>query len=300
MKIINGLKISEEILEKLKTKIQINRFHPRLDIIQIGDNYASRVYIKNKKEKGEAIGVDVVLHEYDSISENKLIELIYNLNSDDAVNGIILQIPIPKEIDLRNILKVIDPEKDVDGLNPLNLGLVWQGQEETFVAATPLAVLECLKYIAIYNDTKFTSEELLARQVDQKLRNFLTGSKVTIINDSNIVGKPLSGLLLRYNATVTIAHKFTQDLESLTLNSDIIVSGTGIPKFIKPKMIPNNIILIDVGINETANGLSGDIDYKEIESKINWITPVPGGVGPLTVAMLLSNVVKAYERKMLR
>jgi methylenetetrahydrofolate dehydrogenase (NADP+) / methenyltetrahydrofolate cyclohydrolase len=297
MKIVNGVKLAEDILKKLSERIKFNNLHPRLDIIFIGNNFASQVYVNKKIEQAKYIGIDTELHHYESLTQDKLVKLLNTLNKDKLVDGILIQLPIQGDIDTKFILQHIDFEKDVDGLNPISLGYLWQNQATGFVSATPLAVLECLKHIVIYSNSEYSSEELNQETIENELKRYLSGKKVLVINHSNIVGKPLAALLLKYNTTLTIAHKYTKNLNDYVLNSDIVISGTGIPGLINKENIPEHSVLIDVGINDTAKGIGGDIDYTGAESKIDWITPVPGGVGPLTVAMLLSNVVKAHENK---
>lgn len=295
MKLVNGNEIAQGFLAKLAEKIQASGITPRLDIVQVGKNFASDVYVGKKKEWGENAGVVVTVHKFDEISENKLIEELNLLNRNSDVHGIIVQLPLPKEINAENIFLNIWPEKDVDGLNPISLGSLWQKSSTGFASATPLAVIECLKHIAIYQDDMFSVSEMRDEVVEKELHAYLSGKKVLIINRSNIVGKPLAALLLKYDATVTIAHSKSNEIDKLCLNSDIIISGTGKPKFITKELIPENAVLIDVGINSTAEGIGGDIDYRGAENKIDWLTPVPGGVGPLTVCMLLENTFIAAK-----
>lgn len=299
MKLINGIQISECILEKLKLKIESNKLNPRLDIIWVGDDFASEIYVNKKKAQGEKVGIQVEVHHYPQITENRLIEVIQTLNEQELVDGIMIQLPIKGDIDQQKVLQYIDIKKDVDGLNPISLGYLWQGEKKGFISATPLAVMECIKHAVMYSDGKYTGEEADASFVEKELKDFLKGKEITIINHSNIVGKPLAAILLNYNATLNICHKFTKDLKRHTLNSDIIISGTGVSGLINKEHFSKGTMIIDIGINETANGVGGDVDYRGAEDKIGWLTPVPGGVGPLTVAMLLSNVVKSAERKFL-
>ena len=297
MKLINGNQIAEKILARLQNTIQINKYDPQLDIIQVGTDYASTIYVEKKKNWAEKIGISVRVHKYDDISENKLMELVKSLNNLKKIDGILIQLPIKGDIDTKKILSTVAPEKDVDGLNPLNLGRLWQRINIGFISATALAILECLKYISIFEDQKYSVDELHNNEVNKKLSQYLQGKNILIINHSILVGKPLAGILTNYNSTVTIAHKYTKNLSTFSKQADIIISATGIPGFLKGEMIPEKAILIDVGIEETAKGIGGDIDYKGIEDKIAWITPVPGGVGAITVAKLLENVILSHERR---
>jgi len=283
MQLINGLLISEKILKQIKQKIKFNGIKPRLDIFYIGNNFASERYVNKKKAAGKKVGIDVEVHDYNS----------------DQVDGIMIQLPLPKHFDTVKILNTINPNKDVDGLTPDSLGALWQGLDYGFPSATPLAIIECIKYASIFSDNKYTVDELDETEVEENLFKYLKGKKILIINTSNIVGKPLSALLLRYFPTLTIAHKHAKNLKELCLNSEIIITGTGIEGLNTQDMIQDDSILIDVGINESALGISGDISYRGAEEKIKWLTPVPGGVGPITVAKLLSNVVKAHENRVL-
>lgn len=298
MQIINGVRLAENILTKLQDEIAFNKLTPRLDIIFIGDDFASNVYVEKKVTQAKLVGIDTKVHKYENIAETKLTELINNLNEDPKVDGILIQLPIKADVNTKRILQHIDFYKDVDGLNPISLGYLWQFQDIGFAPATALAVIECIKFLAIYEDHKYNVVELQQSVVEEELRKFLKGKRIIIINHSNIVGKPTAALLLKYGATVTIAHKDTKDLESMTKTSEIIISGTGVTGLINKDMISENSILIDIGINDTAKGIGGDVDYRGAENKINWLTPVPGGVGPLTIAMLLKNVVIAHKNKL--
>lgn len=293
MKLINGIQLGEDILQSLAEKIKIHNIRPRLDIFCVGKDFASDVYINKKKEAGEQIGIEVVLHRYDELSEDKLIEEINKSNRSNLVNGIIVQLPLPEYINKTNVLLSIYPEKDVDGLNPLSLGSLWNGSGIGFASATPVAVIECLKYVAIYENSRYEVSELSEKVVLEEYRKYIQGKRVLIINRSNIIGKPLAALLINDSATVTIAHSKSKDIKKLCLENEIIISGVGKSGFITADMIPENSIVIDAGINNTALGVGGDVDYRGAESRIKFITPVPGGVGPLTVACLMKNTVEA-------
>ncbi len=297
MRIINGVRLAENIMGKLQDEISYSKLTPRLDIVFVGNDFASNVYVDKKVAQAKMVGIETRVHRYDTIAETRLTELINNLNEDQRVDGILIQLPIKAEVNTKRVLQHIDFFKDVDGLNPISLGYLWQFQDIGFAPATALAVLECLKFVAVYEDHEYNSTELKPSEVEKELKDFLKGKNITVINHSNIVGKPTAALLLKYGATVTIAHKDTKDLQKLTKASEIIISGTGVPGIINKDMISENSTLIDIGINNTAKGIGGDVDYKGAEKKIDWLTPVPGGVGPLTIAMLLKNVVIAHKNR---
>ena len=275
MKIIDGKKLAQETREKLKLKceeLKAKGINPKLAVIMVGEDKASKVYVKNKSKACEEIGIE--FEEYllgEQTKQEELIELIEKLNNDNTIHGILLQSPIPQNLDINEAFKTIAPEKDVDGFNPLNVGKLALNQE-TFVSCTPYGIM---KMFEAYN-------------ID------LEGKNVVIIGRSNIVGKPLIQCCLNKNATVTVCHSKTKDLENFTKNADIIIAAIGKANYVTEEMIKEGAVIIDVGINRGEDGkLTGDVDFENVSKKASYITPVPGGVGPMTIAMLMNNVIKA-------
>lgn len=278
MQIIDGKALADSVLTEAKNRIINDSLSPRLDIILIGNNIASKVYVSKKIEAAQSIGVEVKVHEFDDLSEDALIDLIKKLNDDILVNAIIVQLPIPN-FDPTNAISHISPRKDVDGLNPFSLGKLWQGSGYSLVPATALAVLSSIEHVA--------------RSNNMSLEEYLRGKNALIINRSVIIGKPVAALLLNNNATVTIAHSKTQDLNTLLKQADIVISGTGQAGFITGDKIKQDAVIIDTGFNKNDEGMWGDVDNDSVASKASWVSPVPGGIGPLGVAMLISNTVEA-------
>jgi methylenetetrahydrofolate dehydrogenase (NADP+)/methenyltetrahydrofolate cyclohydrolase len=284
--ILDGKKLSEtinsEIAEEVKKLADSSKDVPGLAVIIVGDNPASKVYVASKKKacaKAGIFSLEVALDK--NITQEKLIEEIQKLNNDDRINGILLQLPLPKHLDEHVALEAISPEKDVDGFHPTNVGKLYIGLD-TFIPCTPKGVIEILKR---YNIS-------------------ISGKNAVVIGRSNIVGKPVAALLMKENVTVTIAHSKTQNLPELVKNSDIVVSAIGKPKFVKGEWIKEGAVVIDVGINSVDDPSSpkgyklvGDVEFEEASKRASYITPVPGGVGPMTIAMLLSNTLKAKLRK---
>lgn len=273
--IINGKKLAKEIREDLKIKcdeLKEKGIKPKLAVVMVGNDKASQVYVRNKSNVCEEIGIEFVEHLLEENIEQKvLIELLERLNKDNNVHGILLQSPIPAHLDINEAFRTIAPEKDVDGFNPVNVGKLCLNQD-TFVSCTPYGIM---KMFEAYN-------------ID------LTGKNVTIIGRSNIVGKPLIQCCLNKNATVTVCHSKTKDLKKHTQNADIVIAAIGKSKFVTSDMIKQGAVVIDVGINRSDDGtLTGDVDYENVYNKASYITPVPGGVGPMTIAMLMNNVIKA-------
>lgn len=273
--IINGKKLAKEIREDLKIKCDELKeigIKPKLSVVMVGNDKASQVYVRNKSKVCDEIGIE--FEEYlldENIEQKVLIELIERLNKDNNVHGILLQSPIPAHLDINEAFRKIAPEKDVDGFNPVNVGKLCLNQD-TFVSCTPYGIM---KMFETYN-------------ID------LTGKNVTIIGRSNIVGKPLIQCCLNKNATVTVCHSKTKDLKQHTQNADIVIAAIGKSKFVTSDMIKQGAVVIDVGINRSDDGtLTGDVDYENVYNKASYITPVPGGVGPMTIAMLMNNVIKA-------
>lgn len=271
--LINGKQTAADIEEKLKQTIADFPSAPQLAIILVGNDEPSLIYVRNKQKAAAKIGLLSQLYHLDeNTSETELLKIIQQLNEDNTVNGIIVQLPLPKHLNTNRIINAISPLKDVDGFHPYNTGLLQNNEKPYFIAATPLGIMKLIKTIV--------SE--------------LTGKNVVLIGASLIVGRPLATLLLNQNCTVTITHAQTQNIKELTSKADILVAACGVAKLVKADWIKENSILIDVGINRDNGKLCGDIDFDDVKNKALAITPVPGGVGPMTIAMLLSNTVDAY------
>ena len=286
MKIIDGKKVSNEVLDEIKlvvqNRIKLNLKVPHLAAVLVGNDGPSQTYVNSKIRACERVGFESSLFQFDkSISENELISEIEKININDDIDGFIVQLPLPKGINQENILDKVLPKKDVDGFNPINYGKMALGIE-TFLPATPAGIIELIKRYSID----------------------LKGKKCLVIGRSQIVGRPISILLSQNkifgNATVTVAHSRSNNLKEICLDSDIIISAIGIPEFIKEDMIKTGSIIIDVGIcrvedNNSLKGyrIVGDVDFESVYDKVSLITPVPGGVGPMTIAMLLKNTLRA-------
>ena len=273
--IIDGKKISQDIKDELKEKVaklKESGITKCLAVIQVGDNPASTVYVRNKKKGCEYVGIDSLSYELpNETTQDELIKLIHDLNDNDKVNGILVQLPLPKHIDEDAVIYAIDPKKDVDGFHPQSVGALCIGQKG-FVSCTPAGIIELLKRSNIE----------------------ISGKECVIIGRSNIVGKPMSLLMLRENATVTIAHSRTKDLKEVCKRADILIVAIGKPEFVTKDFVKEGAVVIDVGINRDENNhLLGDVKYDEVAPLCSYITPVPGGVGPMTIAMLLKNCVEA-------
>ena len=273
-KIIDGKLISTQIKDELKEEIEKSSLAATLAVIQVGDDPASSVYVGNKKKACEYIGIGSKSYELpEQTTEEELLSLIDDLNNDDEINGILVQLPVPKHIDEKKIINRISPLKDVDGFHPESVGNLCIGQDG-FVSCTPAGVIELLKR----SDVK------------------IEGKECVVIGRSNIVGKPMALLLLRENGTVTVCHSRTRDLKSICKRADILVAAVGKPKMITSEYIKDGAVVIDVGIHRMDNGkLCGDVDFDDVKDKVSAITPVPGGVGPMTIAMLMVNCVKAAK-----
>ena len=275
--IIDGKRISQEIKDELKEKVAALKEEGKeccLAVVQVGNDPASSVYVRNKKRACEYIGMKSLSFELpEDTTEESLLELIDRLNADVSVHGILVQLPLPKQIDEDKIIKAISPKKDVDGFHPENVGnLVTGGQG--FVSCTPAGIIELLKRSNIE----------------------IEGKNCVVIGRSNIVGKPMALLMLRENATVTIAHSRTKNLKELTKTADILIVAIGKPEYITADYVKNGAVVIDVGIHRDENNkLCGDVKFDEVEPHCAAITPVPGGVGPMTIAMLMYNCVHAME-----
>lgn len=274
-KIIDGKLISTQIKDEVKAEVaelKAKGVEPCLAVILVGENPASQVYVRNKKRACEYTGIKSLSYELDEkTTEEELLSLIEKLNNDKACNGILVQLPLPEHINEEKILLAIKPEKDVDGFHPYNVGLLSIGNAK-LKACTPAGCIELIKRSGV--DIK--------------------GKECVVVGRSNIVGKPVSMLLLAENGTVTVCHSKTKDLKATCLNADIIVAAVGKPNFIKGDMIKEGAVVIDVGINRLENGkLCGDVDYEQCAERAGFITPVPGGVGPMTIAMLMKNCLIA-------
>ena len=276
--IIDGKKIAEELREELKKKIiefkATYKSVPGLTVILIGEDPASKIYVKNKQKYAKDIGINSEVIKYpDSVDEKTVLEKISELNKDKKISGILVQLPLPKHINKKKIIDAILPDKDVDGFHPVNVGNLSSGYESK-VPCTPLGCY------------------LLLRKVEKDLK----GKHAVIIGRSNLNGKPMAQLLLKENCTVTITHSKTKDLKNECKRADIIIAAVGQPKLVKGDWVKKGAIVIDVGINKTENGLEGDVDFKEVSKVAQAITPVPGGVGPMTIACLLSNTIECFKR----
>ena len=275
--IIDGKNLAQKIRKNLKIEVDELKnigIKPKLAVIMVGDDKASKVYVKNKSRACEEIGIDYEEFLMDeNIKMNELLDLIEELNNRKDIHGILLQSPIPKHLDINQAFNKIDYRKDVDGFNPVNVGKLSIG-EDCFISCTPYGVMKMLEE---YN-------------ID------VQGKSVVIIGRSNIVGKPLIQCMLKKNGTVTICHSKTENIKQITSNADILIAALGKAKFVTQDMVKDGAVIIDVGINRNEEGkLVGDVDFENVEKKTSFITPVPGGVGPMTIAMLMTNVVKAAK-----
>ncbi len=280
MEIIDGKALAKNVRENLKQEVENLKKEgiiPKFAVILVGSDKASQIYVKNKNKASEELGIEyeeVLLGEETKMSE--LLEKIDELNNRNDIHGILLQSPIPKHLDINKAFKRILPSKDIDGFNPENVGKLCLNQD-TFVSCTPYGIM---KMFEAYNIP-------------------LEGKHAVIIGRSNIVGKPMALSLLNKNATVTICHSKTKNLKEITSNADILVSAIGKKHFVTADMVKQGAVVIDVGINRTEDGIFGDVDFENVKEKASYITPVPGGVGPMTVAMLMNNVVKSAKMKKL-
>ena len=279
-KILSGKLVSSKIKEDLKAevdKLKEKGIAPKLAVIMVGDDPASSVYVKNKSKACMQVGVE--FEEFllgENTSEKELLELIDKLNEDKSIHGILLQSPIPKHLDQNKAFQRISAKKDVDGFHPMNVGNLCIGND-CFISCTPFGVMKILEYYHID----------------------IEGKNAVVLGRSNIVGKPMAQCLLSKNATVTICHSKTQNLKEITKKADILIAAIGKPKFVTVDFVKDGAVVIDVGINrqEGTKKICGDVDFENVISKVSKITPVPGGVGPMTIAMLLHNVVKAAKQQ---
>lgn len=276
-KIIDGKFISQTIKDELRDRVNKLREEGKevsLAVILVGNDSASQVYVRNKKKACEYVGIRSLSYELpEETSEEELLKLIDDLNEREDCQGILVQLPLPRHIDSEKVLLRIDPRKDVDGFHPVSVGNLSIGNPG-FVSCTPAGIIELLKRSGVELD----------------------GANAVIVGRSNIVGKPMAMLLLRENCTVTVAHSHTRNLSEVTSRADILIAAIGKPKFFKAKDIKENAVVIDVGMDRDENGkLCGDVDYEDMLPKVSKITPVPGGVGPMTIAMLMKNCVDAVD-----
>ena len=280
MKLINGKEISTKTKNTIKAEIEeirkTGKRVPKLAVILVGDNQASQVYVRNKEKACGYVGMESLRINRDAnFSEEDLLKLIDELNHDESVDGILVQLPLPKTIDEEKVLKAIAPEKDVDGFHPANIAKLFLN-EEGFIPCTPYGMMVMLEEIG-YD---------------------LDGKEVVVVGRSNIVGKPVALLALHHNATVTIAHSHTKNLQEVTSRADVLIAAIGKAKFFTADYVKEGAVVLDVGMNRDENGkLCGDVDFDDVKEKVAAITPVPGGVGPMTIAMLMKNTLLSYKRR---
>ena len=278
MILIDGKKAAAELREELKQEVadlktKYNKV-PGLTVILIGDMAPSQIYVRNKEKSAIEVGLKSEVIKYpDTVEEKIVLEKIEELNNDESISGILVQLPLPKHIDKQKVIETIAPSKDVDGFHPMNVGNLSSGYESS-VPCTPLGCYLMIK----------------------KIEPNLSGKKAVVVGRSNLNGKPMTQLLLKENCTVTITHSRTKDLKAECLEADIIVAAVGIPELVKGDWVKKDAIVIDVGINKTENGLVGDVAFDEVSKVAKALTPVPGGVGPMTIACLLKNTVECFKR----
>ncbi len=281
--ILDGRLVANEVLKIVKDEINLlkesNKRLPGLAVVLVGDDPASHTYVGSKEKKSKELGIKSIVHRLPStISEEELIKTVHTLNKDVNIDGILIQLPLPKHINTDKVLRNISPSKDVDGLHPHNLGKLLIG-EKCLKPCTPNGVIQILDHYKIE----------------------VEGKNIVIIGRSILVGKPVAILLLNKNATVTIAHSKTKNLEEIAGKADVLITAIGKPKMVKKSWVKNDAVLIDVGINritvDGVNKLVGDVDFEDVSEKCSAITPVPGGVGPVTIAMLMSNTLEAYKMR---
>ena len=278
MILIDGKKVAAELREELKKEVSDlkKKYNtvPGLTVILIGSMAPSQIYVRNKEKSANEVGLKSEVIKYpDTVEEKTVLEKIEELNKDETVSGILVQLPLPKHINKQKVIETIKPSKDVDGFHPMNVGNLSSGYESS-VPCTPLGCYLLIK----------------------KIEPNLNGKKAVIVGRSNLNGKPMTQLLLKENCTVTITHSKTKDLKAECLEADIIVAAVGIPKLVKGDWVKKDAIVIDVGINKTDNGLVGDVAFDEVSKVAKALTPVPGGVGPMTIACLLKNTIECFKR----
>ncbi len=278
MNLLDGKKVAEKLRVDLKTKVDEYSEKPTLAVIRVGDDAASEIYVRLKRKMCEELGIGFEEYQLQTtVEQNELLELIDKLNANDKITGILLQSPIPSHLNINEAFERVLPSKDVDGFTSINSGKLVQGRD-SFVACTPKGVMTILKEYGID----------------------VAGKHCVVVGRSNIVGRPMAQLLLNANATVTICHSHTKNLADITKNADLIVVAIGNPGYIKADMVKDGAIVIDVGINRIpgTKKIVGDVDFAEVAPKCEYITPVPGGVGPMTIISLMENVLKAHEQNL--
>lgn len=276
--IMDGKALSLKLKEQMKQRIEQLKqqgINPKLVVVLVGDNSASQVYVRNKHKSCGEVGIESeVITMPEQTTQQELLEVVERLNQDETVDGILVQLPLPKQIDEKTVLRSILPEKDVDGFHPVNVGLLSIG-DECFAPATPSGIIAMFQEYGIN----------------------IAGKNCVVIGRSNIVGKPMAALLLKNNATVTICHSKTEDLASYTRRADVVIVATGRRHTLTADMVKEGAVVVDVGMNRNEQGkLCGDVDYEEVKEKASFITPVPGGVGPMTITELLDNTIQAAQR----
>ena len=278
MILIDGKKIASELRDDLKKEVselkkKFNKV-PGLTVILIGDLTPSQIYVRNKEKSANEVGLKSEVIKYpDNVEEKTVLNKIQELNKDDTVSGILVQLPLPKHIDKQKVIETITPDKDVDGFHPMNVGNLSSGYDSS-VPCTPLGCYLLIK----------------------KIEPNLSGKKAVVVGRSNLNGKPMTQLLLKENCTVTITHSKTFDLKGECLKGDIVVAAVGIPELVKGDWVKKDAIVIDVGINKTEKGIVGDVAFNEVSKVAKALTPVPGGVGPMTIACLLKNTIECFKR----
>jgi methylenetetrahydrofolate dehydrogenase (NADP+) / methenyltetrahydrofolate cyclohydrolase len=273
--VIDGKAVAARVRERVRSEVEAMDGKPGLATILVGDDPASAVYVRMKREDSAEVGIESFHHQPGAdVSADSLAALIRSLNADDRVHGILLQLPLPADLDQDEFISLIDPAKDVDGLTPTNAGLLMQGREEAMVPATPQGVMELL--------------------ADAQAE--LEGARAVVLGRSILVGKPVAQLLLAANATVTHCHSRTRDLPAVCREAEVLVAAVGSPRLVTADMVGEGAVVIDVGTNRTDEGLVGDVDFDAVRQRARAITPVPGGVGPMTRAMLLVNTLRAARR----
>ena len=272
--IIDGKKVALSLLEELKTKIKALEKKPGLAVILANDDYSSKIYVDSKEKHSIALGIKSCVYRFDkTITQGKLIQLIHELNENPEINGILVQLPLYSHLNEKEILELINPKKDVDGFHPVNVGKLYAGLNPYAVCCTPKGIVKLLKAYSIE----------------------IEGKDVLVIGRSNIVGKPVASLLINENATVTLAHSKTKNLKNHCKRADIIISATGHPNLVASDMVKKGAVVIDVGISRQGCGrLIGDVDFEKVKDIASFITPVPGGVGPMTIACLMENTYELY------
>tara|TARA_B100000965_G_scaffold114057_1_gene94175 strand:+ start:216 stop:1058 length:843 start_codon:yes stop_codon:yes gene_type:complete len=277
--IIDGKLHSEELRKKIKDEItklcQNTKDVPKLSVILIGDYLPSQIYVKNKQKRAKEVGIKSEVIKYpETVSEKEILNKIKSLNNDKEVTGILVQLPLPKQISQKKIINTIDPKKDVDGFNPLNVGNLASGYD-AIIPCTPLGCLLLIK----------------------KIEKNLSGKNAVILGRSNLNGKPMAQLLLKENCTVTVVHSKTKNLKELCSNADILLAAVGVANLVKKDWVKDGSIVIDVGINKQGDKIVGDVSFEEVKDKVKAITPVPGGVGPMTIACLLKNTLDCFKAR---